>query len=217
MNAFRTPTTYPYYDTLNVGRLQSARLYVERVRQIHEIKKGYLYEIDYYFNDTCELLDQMYIDVYKEFFSILNYWYNKQVLKVPEANDLLLSRVSSIYLVNYIQAGSDEPASYGTRAGLYSVTHTSLGTSFFIEIFRGRCVDIKVNASPYHFGTSSYTFNIPKSFLGGAVLGQNLNLTFTAYFISNALDNIKNEMSHFKHLIYRLASRRSYRYGTNSK
>lgn len=77
------------------------------------------------FNDTCEIMDNVYIDAYKEQIIILIYWYQKQLVKVPDANDSLLNNTSSLRLIDYIQAGSNEPASYATQFGIYSATHSA--------------------------------------------------------------------------------------------
>lgn len=184
---------------------------MKELEKIQESKRLYNDEIpNSDFNETCEMIDNMYIDVYRQQISILTYWHQKQVVKVPDANDLLLSKVSSLRLLDFSQLGSNEPASYATQFGVYSVTHSAIVTQFYIEIFKDKCVDIKTGVTNFNFGATAYNFSIPKANSGGAVLGQNQNLTFTAYFVSNALQSIIYEMYYFKSSIYKLGVRRQY-------
>ena len=47
------------------ARIGLARLYFERIRAIQQIKVIYDNEPQYDFNDTMEMLDAMYMDVYR--------------------------------------------------------------------------------------------------------------------------------------------------------
>jgi hypothetical protein len=210
VNALKQPTLYPYFDTSSSGRSNLARIHYERMRAIQQIKVIYANETQYDFNDTMEMIDAMYMDVYKEQMSYLTYWYQKELLKSPA--DTALNKISSYRLMDYIDPTSNLPASYATQNGTYLYTH-STGTQFYFEIFRGKCVDIKARTTSFTFPSTSYNFSIPKSSLGGAVAGQNSILYFTSYYISNTLQSILNEMKHYNDLMYKLAVRRLRRYG----
>jgi hypothetical protein len=158
-----------------------------------------------------EIIDAMYMDVYKEQMGYLTYWRKQELLKNPA--DTLLNKVSSYKLVDNINPISNTPESYTTQNGVYLYTHGT-GTSFYIEIFKGRCIDIKARTTTYTFPFTNYFFIIPKSALGGAVAGQFPDLWFTSYNISNTLQSIENEMKHYTDLMHKLAVRRQYRYGT---
>ena len=79
----KNPTTYPFFDSQSTGVAKSnlARLHYERIRATHEIKRIYISETQYDFNDTCEMLDTMYVDVFKEQMGFLTYWYQIELTK----------------------------------------------------------------------------------------------------------------------------------------
>jgi hypothetical protein len=188
------------------------RMYYNRILQLHSLKLYFVNEDTYDFNDTAEMIDSMYMDIYKEQFGIFAEWYKRQLVRTPVST--AINYVSTYRLLDTIDPTSNLLGSYATPNGVYEITDPGTGNIFYIEIFKGVCVDIRAGPKLSGvFANSSYTFNIPKSLLGGAVAGQAQDLTFTSNHITATVQGLYNDMVAIKAKMYNLALRRLQRYG----